>query len=288
MTEQLVKYETGQGEVQLSPQTVKNYLVRGKGNVSDQEVMMFLQLCKYQKLNPFLNEAYLIKFGSEPATIITGKETFTKRAAASDSCEGWEAGVIVQNAEGKIEKRKGTLILESETLVGGWAKVYRKDWEVPMENTVSLKEYERRKSDGSLMANWKSMPATMIRKVALVQALREAMPQEFQGLYSPEEMPVDDSVIDGKGPVRTEIVDDVPAGAIRPINKKQADEIKKLYEEKGMTKDSLIALIYSVTERSVNSVKELNTQDAEFVIGALREVDETIDGDYIADEAAEV
>ncbi len=28
----------------------------------------------------------------------------------------------------------------------------------------------------------------MIRKVALVQALREAFPEEFQGLYSAEEM----------------------------------------------------------------------------------------------------
>ena len=45
------------------------------------------------------------------------------------------------------------------------------------------------------MRNWKEMPATMIRKVALVQALREAMPQEFQGMYSPEEMPIDVSAL---------------------------------------------------------------------------------------------
>ena len=30
----------------------------------------------------------------------------------------------------------------------------------------------------------------------LVQALREAIPEEFSGLYSPEEMPVDDSQLD--------------------------------------------------------------------------------------------
>ena len=46
------------------------------------------------------------------------------------------------------------------------------------------------------MSNWKQMPGTMIRKVALVQALREAIPEEFSGLYSPEEMPVDDSQLD--------------------------------------------------------------------------------------------
>src|SRR5690606_10607607 len=71
-----------------------------------------------------------------------------------------------------------------------------KDWKVPMEVTVSLQEYQRYNSKGELMRNWKEMPATMIRKVALVQALREAIPEEFGGLYSPEEMPIDDSKLD--------------------------------------------------------------------------------------------
>ena len=35
---------------------------------------------------------------------------------------------------------------------------------------------------------WSSKPATMIRKVALVQALREALPEHFNGTYSPEEI----------------------------------------------------------------------------------------------------
>jgi len=187
----LVKYETEQGEIILSPQIIRRYLVSGEADkVTDQEVMMFLALCKYQRLNPFLREAYLIKFGNNPATIVTGKETFTKRAAASPQCRGWEAGVIVQTKQG-IEQRTGTFIAPGEELVGGWARVHRKDWSVPLEITVSIAEYQRYNKQGELMRNWKEMPATMIRKVALVQALREAMPQEFQGLYSPEEMPID-------------------------------------------------------------------------------------------------
>ena len=35
------------------------------------------------------------------------------------------------------------------------------------------------------------MPATMIRKVALVQALREAFPSELSGMYDQSEMGVD-------------------------------------------------------------------------------------------------
>jgi phage recombination protein Bet len=195
----LVKYETDTGEVTLSYDIVKKYLVSGDpSKVTDQEVMMFINLCKYQKLNPFLREAYLIKFGNEPATLVTGKETFTKRAAKSKLCAGYEAGVIVQKENGEMEYRKGTLVAPNETLIGGWAKVYRKDWSVPLETSVSLQEYQRKTKDGKIFSNWANMPATMIRKVALVQALREALPEEFQGLYSPEEMPVDDSKLEEK------------------------------------------------------------------------------------------
>lgn len=200
----IVKYETDNGEVTLSKDIVKRYLVSGDASkVTDQEVMMFIQLCKYQNLNPFLREAYLIKFGNSPATMVTGKDTFVKRAAKSKLCTGYEAGVIIQR-NNDVEYRKGALVLPNEKLVGGWAKVYRKDWQVPLENTVSLEEYQRYNSKGELMSNWSKMPATMIRKVALVQALREAIPEEFGGLYSPEEMPIDDSTLDST-PVNVEV-----------------------------------------------------------------------------------
>ena len=104
----IVKYATEHGEVALSPQIIKQYLVSGDASkVTNQEVMMFLALCKYQKLNPFLREAYLIKYGNNPATIVTGKDTFTKRAAANPACKGWEAGIIVKT-EKSMDFRRGT------------------------------------------------------------------------------------------------------------------------------------------------------------------------------------
>lgn len=195
----IVKYQTDHGEVKLSPAIIKRYLVSGDADkVTDQEVTMFLQLCQYQGLNPFLREAYLIKFGTSPATIVTGKEVFTKRASKHNEFNGFEAGVIVQKKDNSIEQRSGTLVLPNEELVGGWARVHRKDYAVPIEVTAGMSEYARKGKDGQLMSNWAKMPATMIRKVALVQALREAFPDEFQGLYSQEEMPVDNSRLDEK------------------------------------------------------------------------------------------
>lgn len=142
-----VMYTVDNGTIiQLTPNTVKRYLVSGDASkVTDQEILMFMKLCEYQRLNPFIREAYLIKYGNEPATMVTGKDTFVKRAAKSKLCAGFEAGIIIQKSNGEIENRKGSLKLANEKLVGGWAKVYRKDWTVPLENTVSIEEYVRKK-----------------------------------------------------------------------------------------------------------------------------------------------
>lgn len=183
----LVEYEANGEMVKLSPAMIKKYLVSGGGNVTDGEVMMFLSLCRYQHLNPFLKEAYLIKFGStDPATIVTGKDVFTKRADANPNYKGKKAGVVVLTKDGSIEEREGTMVLPDEKLVGGWAKVFIKDKE-PEYQSVSFEEYAGRKKDGTLNSQWSKKPATMIRKVAVVQALREAFPDRFQGMYAQEE-----------------------------------------------------------------------------------------------------
>lgn len=175
-------------KIKLSSTMVKKYLVSGNADrVTDQEVMMFMTLCKYQHLNPFLREAYLIKYGNSPATIVTGKDTFTKRANKNPNYLGKQAGIIVINEEGEVINREGTFRLPNEEIVGGWAKIFIKDRE-PEYNTVSFNEYVGRKSDGSINNQWATKPATMIRKVAIVQALRECFPEDFGGMYSPEEM----------------------------------------------------------------------------------------------------
>ena len=52
----LAEFKTETGQV-LTAETVKNYLVSGNGAVTDQETLMFIELCKAQKLNPFIREA---------------------------------------------------------------------------------------------------------------------------------------------------------------------------------------------------------------------------------------
>ena len=69
----LTTYKVNGEEVQLSIPMIKKYLVSGNGNITDQEAMMFLSLCRFQKLNPFVRDAYCIKYGnSDPATLFIG------------------------------------------------------------------------------------------------------------------------------------------------------------------------------------------------------------------------
>ena len=75
--------------------------------------------------------------------------------------------------------------------MGGWAKVYRKDWEFPTYVSVSLSEAIQTKKDGEANSNWKNKPATMIEKVAVVRALRETFIEELGGMYEAEEMNVE-------------------------------------------------------------------------------------------------
>lgn len=176
-----VSYMVRDEEVKLSGAIVKKYLTRGNTAVNDQEVIMFMNLCRFQKLNPFLNEAYLVKFGND-AQIITGKEAFMKRAEECENFDGLQAGIIVQRGDQQLEV-EGTFSAPGDKILGGWARVYRSDRKTPYYHSVSLSEYDKKQSV------WKDKPSTMIRKVALVQALREAFPTNLGGLYTEDEMP---------------------------------------------------------------------------------------------------
>lgn len=187
--DQSTTYEVNGLQVTLTPQIVKNYLVSGdKERVTIQEVAMFINLCKFSGLNPWLKEAYCIKYGNEPATMVVGKEAFQKRAENHPAFDGSASGIMVYHPEvGEIEYRNGCFKLSEEHIIGGWAEVWRKDRTHSTRIEVSFDEYAGRKKDGTLNGQWSKKPGTMIRKVALVQALREAFPTSFGGMYSAEE-----------------------------------------------------------------------------------------------------
>ncbi|MFC6324008.1 phage recombination protein Bet [Companilactobacillus baiquanensis] len=180
--------------VKLTANTVKNFLVNGNGKITDQEALMFISLCKYQHLNPFLNEAYLIKFGDSPAQIIVSKDAFMKRAEQSKNYNGIKAGCIVVRDK-EVIYTDGAFTLPTDELVGGWANVFRDDRKAPIYIEISYSEFVKTKY-GKPTATWAAMPANMIRKTAIVNALREAFPQDLGAMYTEEDANTQDSTSD--------------------------------------------------------------------------------------------
>ena len=177
----LATYEVAGQSVTLTADVVRSKLGRG-GVLDDKDIFNFVTLCKYNNLNPFLNEAYPVKYGSEPAQMIVSKEAVMKRAEANPHYRGFRAGVIV-NRGGEILETEGEFYLPTDTLLGGWAEVKRDDRDFPVMSRVCLSEYDQKRSI------WNSKKATMIKKVALVHALREAFPAQIGAMYISEEMP---------------------------------------------------------------------------------------------------
>ena len=211
--------------VSISPNDVRNYLVSGDSEkVTIKEIMMFMNLCKFNGLNPWLKEAYCIKYGSSPATMVVGKEAYLKRAEANPAYDGSEAGIIVFAKDGTVENRVGTFHLKDEEVVGGWARVWRKDRSHPVTVEVPFDEYAGRTKDGQLNSQWRSKPATMIRKVALVNALREAFPGDIGGMYTEEEATLQDQPQDIV--VQSQVIkDNLPE---QPAPKPEPEEIENV------------------------------------------------------------
>lgn len=181
MAYEIVKFTDDAGSsIQITPQDVRQTFCP---TATNQEVQLFLALCATQRLNPWTKEAYLVKYGNGPASIITSRAAIQKRADSNPEYEGVEVGVVVLNAQGVIEHRPGEAYYKAlnEQLLGGWAKAHRKGRK-PYYSEVPLSEYNTGKN------NWAKMPGTMITKVAEMHALRGAFPQDFQGMYGAEEM----------------------------------------------------------------------------------------------------
>lgn len=181
--EDIFQFVAGGEDIVITLDDIKSYLCPA---ATDQECVLFGKLCATNKLNPWLKDAYLIKYDkNSAAAMVTGKNAYMKRAEEHPQFDGLEAGVKVFDPQsGTIEYREGAAYYPKmgEELIGGWAKVYRKDRSRPYYEEVALGEYDKGQS------KWKDSPATMIRKVALVHALREAFPSNIQGMYDADEV----------------------------------------------------------------------------------------------------
>ncbi len=271
-----ITYETSLGTVDLDFQTVKNYLVRGQADkITDQEVILFMKTCQAQKLNPFAQgEAYLIKFGNEPAQMVVGKDAYMRRAEENPSYRGHKSGIVVLRGEQVIQK-EGTCLYPGETLLGGWCRVHRtrNGSEEECFKEVSLKEYDKGQ------ANWKTKPCTMIEKVAVSQALRSAFPTDYEGMYVAEEVSEQgftDAEYENMGPSgggEDEVID------MTPITQEQRKALFRMVHQK-LGQEQGNALVQAVlTEFNLESTNGMPVSTYSKVMSRIVEVLDSCEGE---------
>ena len=171
---------------ELTNSDIINYLCP---KATEKEAMIFLKVCQAKGINPFLKEAYLVKYKAEdPASIVVAKDYFARKAEEHPMYDGEESGIILMSKDGGLERREGAFMLPNENVVGGWCKVYRKDRARPVLTEVAFHEYVQKTREGTPNKFWNKMSATMIQKVAFSQCHRKAFPGEFSGLYDSSEI----------------------------------------------------------------------------------------------------
>jgi phage recombination protein Bet len=224
----LVTYKASDGsDVRLSPGIVAKYVITGGLPVDEREVYGFMAKCQARHLNPLAGDAYMTTYknkmtGKVEASVIVSKDYFVRTATQQPGFDGIRAGVVVWDRRaGDMRYREGTIYSKAqEQLVGGWAEVYDKARSHPSRAEVSLEEYDQHRS------LWKTKPATMIRKVALVQALREAYPGAYGGIYDRDEMPEPPEPVAAQA---AEVEREAEARAAAPEHPQEAAEAE--YEE---------------------------------------------------------
>ena len=165
----------------LDGATLRNF-VDPKHQASPQELQTLLAIVKNRNLNPFTKEVYFIKYGNNPAQIVVSKDAFMKRAEQNQNYDGFESGIIYEDASGELKNKKGVILPKNSTLIGGWCEVYRKDRTRPVYREVELSAYNTGKNW------WQKAPGQMIEKVAIVAAVRDSFSEDVGGLYTSEEM----------------------------------------------------------------------------------------------------
>ena len=160
--------------------------------LTDDEFKIFIGLGMSLNANPFTREIWAVKYGTQAAAIFLGRDFYRRKAQEQSDYNGHIVNAVYENDQFTIKNGQPEHTVNSfkdrGLLVGAFCAVYKKGQTVPFFVTVKLDEYIRKKSDGEAMSNWKTMPETMIKKVAEAQALRGAYQGIFRGTYDESEL----------------------------------------------------------------------------------------------------
>jgi phage recombination protein Bet len=163
-----------------------------KGATND-ELQLFLAICKRTQLDPFTKQIYAVKrWDSKEKREVMQSQT---------SVDGLR---LIAERTGKYDGQDGPYWCGSD---GKWVDVWLSDQPPAaakvtvfktgssrgFTGTVTWREFAQHTKDGKLTSMWAGKSSVMLAKCAESVALRKGFPNEMSGLYTKEEMPAADS-----------------------------------------------------------------------------------------------
>lgn len=137
---------------------------------SDDEFLVFLNVCKKVQLDPFSKQIYAIKFQGR-MTVMTGIDGLRLVADRSGCYSPGRAPTFTYDKEGKLESATAYV-----------KKLVQNQWH-EVAATAFYNEYHN-----TYNQLWNKLPHALLEKCAEAKALRRAFPNETSGLYAREEM----------------------------------------------------------------------------------------------------
>jgi phage recombination protein Bet len=160
---------------------------------TNEELALFLEVCKLTRLNPFRKQIYAVKRWDgkakrEITTYQVGIDGFRAIAERTGDYSGQDAPQWCDE--------NGTwtdVWLKREPPAAAKATVYRKGFDKPLTRVALFREYVQTDKDGKAVMMWSKMPSNQLFKCSEALALRAAFPDDLGGLHVPEEMDQADS-----------------------------------------------------------------------------------------------
>lgn len=232
---------------------------------SDDELDLFLAICKRTNLDPFQKQIYAVKrWDSKANREVMGAQT------------GIDGFRLIAQRSGKYDGQEGPFWCGPDAK---WFDVWTKK-EPPSASKVIIykvgstrgvsavahwNEYAQKKKDGGYIKQWNDMPALMLAKCAESLALRKAFPNETSGLYTVEEYP---PPTEDKKPRPKDVTPEIEGVSDMTLESMRG-LLFEIAKERNWPADKVTAVIKQRYHKS--STKDLNTDEIRDLSEFLKE-----------------